>query len=71
MHVQSGVAHRGTFRLPGVQAHADTYRYTFGPGVGGKATLGRYRRRDGIGSASKGGEEAVPLYINFVAIPLL
>src|SRR5215470_8121708 len=71
MHVQANVALSRTLWFAGVQAHAHAHRHPIGPGMGAEGALGGYRSRDGIAGARKGDEEAVPLGIDLVTIPLV
>src|SRR5579884_2513910 len=71
MHVQAYVAFRGEFWLARVQPDADMHCHTFWPELASKSTLGGDRSLESIGRTRKSHEEAVPLRIDLVPVPLV
>jgi hypothetical protein len=71
MHVQAQVAFGGEFRLARVQTHADAYHHAFRPAMASQGMLPGYRCGDSIAGTRKSHEEAIPLRIDLVPVPLL
>src|SRR5436305_12557564 len=71
MDFQAKVISSGNHGLTRMQAHAHPHGYTIRPGMGSQSKLSVYRGFEGIGGTRKNHEEAIPLRIDLVPVPLV